>query len=133
MSDENVQVVRASFDAWNNGGLSAWARFLASDVEWRLPPDAPEPGPYIGREAVLRQVRQQRDTWDADTAEPLGDFIESGPRPRGRQVRLGCGRGRGPQMDLPISCVYTVRAGKINEFEFFWDHAEALRAVGLSE
>jgi hypothetical protein len=29
--------------------------------------------------------------------------------------------------------VYTVRKGKIVFLEFFWDHAEALEAVGLSE
>ena len=29
--------------------------------------------------------------------------------------------------------VFTVRKGRIFFMEFFWDHAEALEAVGLSE
>jgi ketosteroid isomerase-like protein len=29
--------------------------------------------------------------------------------------------------------VYTVRNGRIFGLEFFWDHTEALEAVGLSE
>jgi hypothetical protein len=32
-----------------------------------------------------------------------------------------------------VTCVYTVRKRKIIAFEFFWDHAEALEAAGLSE
>ena len=32
-----------------------------------------------------------------------------------------------------MTCVYTVREGKILAFEFFRDHAEALQAAGLRE
>ena len=38
-----------------------------------------------------------------------------------------------PQSDLEVTLVYTVRRRKIIAFEFFWDHAEALEAAGLSE
>ena len=34
---------------------------------------------------------------------------------------------------MELTVVYTVRKGKIVFMEFFWDHAEALEAVGLSE
>jgi ketosteroid isomerase-like protein len=34
---------------------------------------------------------------------------------------------------MEATCVYTVRQGKIAAFEFFWDHAEALEAAGLSQ
>ncbi len=32
-----------------------------------------------------------------------------------------------------MSAIYTVRDGKNLVQEYFWDHAEALEAVGLSE
>jgi ketosteroid isomerase-like protein len=38
-----------------------------------------------------------------------------------------------PQSMMEVTCVYTVRKRKISAFEFFWDHAEALEAAGLSE
>ena len=56
MSQENVEVVRGLFEAWNAGNMDAWSSFLAPDVVWRPPPDWPEPGPSTGREEVLRQV-----------------------------------------------------------------------------
>ena len=34
---------------------------------------------------------------------------------------------------MEVTGVYTVRKGRIVCQEFFWDHAEALEAVGLSE
>ena len=34
---------------------------------------------------------------------------------------------------MESTAAYTVRKGKIVLLEFFWDHAEALEAVGLSE
>ena len=35
--------------------------------------------------------------------------------------------------NMEFTSVFTVRKGKIVFIEFFWDHAEALEAVGLSE
>jgi ketosteroid isomerase-like protein len=131
MSQENVEIVKAGFEAWNAGDMDAWASFLAPDVIWRLPQDWPEPGPYAGREAVLRQAQQGREAWNADAAEPISDFIHAADRVVVRFVWRG--QGHGPESNMQLTCVYTVRKGKVIAFEFFWDHAEALEALGLSE
>jgi hypothetical protein len=34
---------------------------------------------------------------------------------------------------MSLTCVYTVREGKIHAFEFFRDHGDALEAAGLRE
>ena len=34
---------------------------------------------------------------------------------------------------MEVTTIYSVRDGKVREVEFFWDHAEALEAAGLSE
>jgi ketosteroid isomerase-like protein len=131
MSQENVEIVRASFEAWNAGDMDAWADILASDVIWHVAEDWPEPGPYAGRDAVLRAAQQLRQAWDADTAEPISDFIHAADRV---VVRFGWRvRGHGPTLPWEVTCIYTVRSGKIEAFEFFWDHAEALDAAGLRE
>ena len=69
MSQENVEVVRAAFEAWNAGDMDAVAELLAEDVVLRLPEGWPEPGPYVGREATMRQYVQNRATFDADRLE----------------------------------------------------------------
>jgi ketosteroid isomerase-like protein len=131
MSQENVEVVRALFEAWNAGDMDALREMHDPDVILRTVKNWPEPGPYVGREAVMRSFEQQRDTWDADTMEVSSDFIDTADRVVVRAIWRGVGRG--PQSNIELTDVLTVRKGRIRDHEFFWDHAEALEAVGLSE
>ena len=43
------------------------------------------------------------------------------------------GAGHGPDLNMEVTLVFTMRKGRIVYQEFFWNHAEALEAVGLSE
>jgi ketosteroid isomerase-like protein len=131
MSQENADVVRRAYEAWNGGDMVAFRELLAPDVIARTPEGWPEPGPFVGREAFLRWCEQLRETWDADALEPISDFIEAGERVTVRQIWHGAGYG--PEANLEMTWVGTVRKGKIVFVEFFWDHAEALEAVGPSE
>jgi ketosteroid isomerase-like protein len=129
MSQESVEAVRANFEAWNAGNMDAWGELFDPDVIMRNPEGWPEPGPQVGREAVLRFIKQLRDTWDTDALEVVSDYTDVGDRVAVRFIWHGAGRG--PEADLEMTGVYTVRKGRIFGLEFFWDHAEALQAVGL--
>ena len=131
MSRENVEIVRASFAAYGAGDMIAWGESLAPDVVSRPPEGWPEPGPFVGREAVVRQFEQQRDAFAADTVEFISDYFVALDRVAFRFVWHGTGHG--PEANLEMTGVYTIRKGKILEMEFFWDHAEALETLGLSE
>jgi ketosteroid isomerase-like protein len=130
MSRENVKLVRASFEAWNAGDMDAVRELLVPDVIMRLPEGWPEPGPFVGRDAVMRQGEQMRDTWDADSAEPISDFIDHADHVVVRFIWRTAGRG--PESNMEFTIVYTLRKGSIFLMEYFWDHAEALETVGLS-
>ncbi len=131
MSKENVAVVRALFEAWNAGDMDAYRELLDPDVVVNAPPEWPEQGPFVGREAVLGQFLRLRDAWDSDTAEPIGDFLDAADRVVGRFAYHGSGHG--PEVNTELSCIYTVRNGKNVGQEFFWDHDQALEAAGLRE
>jgi ketosteroid isomerase-like protein len=130
MSQENVEIVRAMFEAYSAGDMDAFRELHDPDVIGRMPEGWPEPG-FVGREAVMRQFEQLRETFDATSVRPISDFIDAGDRV---VVRLAYhGEGHGPEMNFEMTQVITVRNGKILYREYFWDHAEALEAVGLSE
>jgi ketosteroid isomerase-like protein len=73
---------------------------------------------------------QLRETWDADTLEPIS-LIDAGDRVAVRQIWRGTGHG--PDLNMELTNVFTVRKGRIFYQELFWDHAEVLEAMGLSE
>jgi hypothetical protein len=41
--------------------------------------------------------------------------------------------GYGPEANLEVTNIHTLRKGKILDIEYFWDHAEALEALAVSE
>ena len=88
MSQENVEVIRAFFEAWNAGDMDAVREMHDPDVSLRTVENWPESGPYVGREAVMRFYERIRDAWDADAAEPITDFIDATDR-----VVVRCGEG----------------------------------------
>jgi ketosteroid isomerase-like protein len=136
MSLENVEIVRASFEAWNAGDMDAFRELHDPDA---IPTPScgwmrigPEPGPYVGREAMMREFEQLRQTWDGrDTSEPIGDFIDVGDRVALRFIWRGAGQG--PEAELELTVIWTVRQGRILAADYFRDYAEALEALGLRE
>jgi ketosteroid isomerase-like protein len=131
MSKDNIEVVRAGFEAWNAADMKALRELYDPDLAWRGPEGWPEPGPFVGLETVMRQFEQLRETWDGDVLEPIGDFIDAADRVI---VRIAWrGAGHGPALDMELTGVYTLREGRIVGIELFWDHARALETVGLRE
>ena len=131
MSGETAAVVRAGFGAWNAGDMDALRETFDPGVTWRPPEGWPEPGPFVGREAVMRWFDQLREAYDDYVTELIGDLIEATDRVVVSQVWHGAGRG--PEADIESTGVFTVRNGRVIDVEQFWDRAEALEAAGLSE
>ena len=131
MSQENVEIVRRSFEVWNAGDMDALRELFDQGIIWRAAEGWPEPGPYAGQEAVMREVEQLRETWDSDSFELISDFIDIGDRVAVRFIWKGAGYG--PESNIELTAVDTVRKGRIVAIELFWDHADALEALGLAE
>ena len=131
MSQENVEIAKAFFEVWNAADMDAFRELYDPDVIVRTVEDWPEPGPYVGREAAMRFHEQLRDTWDVNTLVPVSDFIDAGDRVAVRYIWRGAGHG--PDMHMELTLLLTMRKGRVAFQEFFWDHAEALEAAGLSE
>jgi ketosteroid isomerase-like protein len=132
LSQENVEIVRSAIAAWNRGDMDAVrgaydeAAIIVRTVEgW------PEPGPIVGRDAVMRFFASLRETYsDEDTVVGLS-FTDARDRVVVRQIWQA--KGRGPDMDMDVTAVFTLRDARIFLLEYFWDHADALKAVGLVE
>jgi ketosteroid isomerase-like protein len=117
------------FEAWNAGDLAA--ELYDPDVIVRNDEGWPEPGPFVGREAVMGWFEQIREAWDADALEPIGDFIDAADHVVVKLIWRGVGQG--PESSMEFTGIYKVRKRRIVYIEFFWDYAKALETLGLSE
>ena len=131
MSQENVETVQAGFDAWNAGDMDRLRALYDPNVVLHVVPDWPEPGPYVGREAAMGFYDRLRDSWDFDAIEPNMDFVEVADHVLVRHTWRA--HGHGPDLNFVTTILYTLRNGRVILQEYFWDHADALTAVGLEE
>lgn len=130
MPHHSVEVARKAIAAWNAGDMDGLRELYDPDAVMRYPASNwPEAGPFLGRDAIMRQFNWLRDTYDADSLHLVGDPLSAGDRVVVRAIWRAAGRG--PDTDLEVAWVYTVRRGLIVSAEFFQNHAEALDAAGL--
>ena len=131
MSRENVETVRHGYDAYNAGDMATLFELYDPAVVMYHLEGWPEPGPSVGRDAVLREAKQLREAWpDGDRSEPIGELIESGNHVLARDVWHASGSG--PEAVMEFTTIYTFREGKVITVQRYWDHSKALEAVGLS-
>jgi ketosteroid isomerase-like protein len=131
MSQENVEIVRRAYEAWNEADMRALREMYCPDAMLvRGLEGWPETAPIVGRKTLLEYFEQLRETWDADTVETTR-VIDGGDRVVVRTIWRGAGHG--PDMKMEWTVVCTLRNGKIFLLEYFWDHAEALETLGLTE
>ncbi len=131
MSQENVEIVRAFIDAFNQGDLEAAFKHMDSDFEL----DASRTIGLAGGVLKLDQMRPALDEflglWEAVRFE-LDKFVEVGD-----QVAISLAnyhRGRdGIEVKARPCFVWTMRNGRIVHGCFYQEWQEALEAVGLSE
>ncbi len=129
MSQENIEKLRAGYEAFNSGDLDGALRAVHRDIEFRRPETA------MDTAAVLRGVDAVRqylvpDAFAEQTFEPE-EFIEKGDlvlvRGKGR-IR---GRGSGIGLEQTVFHVWEIRDGIAVRLEVHLDRQEALEAAGL--
>ena len=132
MSQENVEIVRAFFDAYNRRDLMTLLALWRSDAEidW-----SQSRGPLQG---VYRGIREIEAFWkefwsmfEAIQVETHG-FTEMGSEVVVPNTAHMHGR-EGIELVARSAYVYTVETRQITRLRMFQEQAKALEAVGLSE
>ena len=128
MSQENVEVVRRSFDAYRHGDLDAALSDAHPEITW----DPYEEAPMQGLDAVRGQLARWESDWEELETTPE-EFIDAGDRVVVVAHYRGRGRGGGIDVDARSYLVYTLRAGKLIGMQEFIERREAMEAAGLEE
>ena len=134
MAQENVERIRATFEAFIAGDRDFGAGLLHPDVEW----DASEfevpgvGGVYHGIESVRQFWREWLSAWE--TVQFEYQLVDAGDSV---VVLLDQWmRGRSTGIELPLgkyAHIYTFGDGLVVHWKIYMSQSQALEAVGLSE
>lgn len=135
MSEQNVEIVRGVYDAWQRGDFEGALELFHENIEWFGPPDisrSGDRGVARGHEGVRRPPGRWLGTW-VDYRFELRELVDFGDEVLAGGWQHGRGRGSGVEVSEEIFSVWTLQTGKIVRQRMFRDKADALEAAGLQE
>jgi len=133
MSHENVELVRASYDALNRGDIEAVAATVADDAEITTILSAVEGGRYTGPEGIRRWWNDDVLPMFTSIRFELRDLIDRDDLVIGTVAIQARGRGSAVDVEQVFTHVLRIRNGKLIQFKSYTARGEALEAVGLRE
>jgi ketosteroid isomerase-like protein len=132
MSQENVEIVRRAFSAFQGRDSEAWVNCFHPDVELLLPRNVLEGGSYRGHEGVKRALADAFETWEAFRFD-IQDLRTVDDRVIALGRATNVGKGDAPTIEFQSAYLFKLCEGKISYFRSYQSHSEALEAVGLKE
>ena len=142
MSQENVEIVRRLFEAFQNvfqrddpatAGTLFDSGLLADDAEWIPFRGWPGPQSYRGRDGFVEFWSTWTEDFEGWSVE-LERLVDGGDEQVVALFRqTATGRGSGTPVKLHFGLVYELEDGRVIRMQNYMDPAEALEAAGLSE
>jgi ketosteroid isomerase-like protein len=128
MPDENLDVVRKAYEAWNERDLDAIRALVHDDVVFVNAPSAVEPGTREGVEAFARVGQLQ---WEGieDGRQEIERLEAAGDRVLVVSILSAGIPGSDARLTQKYGSVVTLRAGRIARMEMFDAVADAERAL----
>jgi ketosteroid isomerase-like protein len=133
MSQENVEIVRRSFDAWSSHDPKEIAKYLPEDVEFRSATTDLFGETVRGLKAIEGLLDEWAKEWSAFRWEAEEIIEVDDARVLSLHRVIATGRASGVEVIRELGGLYEIRDGKIVRDWIYLDQAEALEAAGLSE
>ena len=129
MSQENVEVVRQIYDAWNDGDVSRLPDLFDEQTRLRLNAMM---GPYFGHQGVRQFVADLRADW-LQLAISVQETLDGGDKVLAIVREDGVGRSSRVPISSIETHVWAVRDGRAFRADAYPNRAKALEAAGISE
>jgi ketosteroid isomerase-like protein len=134
MSQENVEVVRPIYAAWERGDFSS-ADWAHPDIEF-VAADSFDSGKVTGLAGMAEAWHDWLSVWKEYRVE-VDEYRELDDE-RILVLMLHCGRGKTSGIDVGQTKraganVLHVRDGRVTRIVLYWDRERALADLGLSE
>jgi ketosteroid isomerase-like protein len=131
MSEENVEIVRGAYQAWERRDMTAVLGACHPDIEWWDRDDVPDPTVRRGLDAVGARFAELDDVWIGLGLEPR-EFIDASDFVVVMFSLTGRGRVSGAAIEAEEVQVFRLQNGKIIELREYSGKADALKAIRLA-
>jgi ketosteroid isomerase-like protein len=131
MSQENVEIVRRSFDALNRSWEPDFS-LLDPDVVLDTTGAVFDRAIYEGHDGVRQWLANQREVWASQRFEEEELIAVGEDRVLASTRFVSVGR-QGIETVAHLASITTLRDGRVTHIRVFQSKAEALEAAGLSE
>jgi ketosteroid isomerase-like protein len=131
VSRENLDAVRAMFQAFNEGDYARCFDYIDPNVEWEDPRGIPGGGVHRGHDGVSAWFGRWLAAWD-DFGVDVEEMIDAGEHVVVSERLRGTGRSSGVPIDQSWTAVYALREGRIVRRTDYPDVEQALAAIGAS-
>ena len=125
-------MVEAAFAAFIRGDTDAVLQLCAEDIVTIQPPELPGVPPrQYGHSGVLEAFSIWPDQWDEFRIEPPRLIADAGDRVLVASRTAGRGKQSGVEVEMDFAHLFTLREGKITEWQIFINQDQAREAAGL--
>jgi ketosteroid isomerase-like protein len=133
MSQENLDLIRTGYAAFNRRDFAAAGATFHPQVEWYPYLGAVEGDVYRGREAILRMWSSLEEGFGGTLRVEIRELIDCGDEVVAVVEASATGSGSGLEVHQTWAQLARVQDGLVVRVEPYPDREAALEAAGLSE
>ena len=128
MAAGNVEILRAAYDALNDGDVESALGVLEPDAEWQEHSELPEAGTYRSRDAIRAFLLGYLESWD-EFRQETEELIDSGDRVAVVLRMAARGKGSGIEVEARYAHLWTMQGGRGVRVDAYADPEAALEAL----
>jgi ketosteroid isomerase-like protein len=128
LSEEDLDIVRLTIEAFNREGVEAAIEYLDPGVDWVAPREWLEERVYEGHDGIRRIASQWSENFDEYRID-VEELIDMGPRVLALVFLRGRIKEGGDPIEQRTGYVWEVRGGKGVRVEVYFSWEEARRAA----
>jgi ketosteroid isomerase-like protein len=132
MSQENIELVRAVYEAVDRGDLDTANSYLHPEIQFHTYVHAPEAGVYRGKEAVQKYNKGLFAQFESLRIE-VEELVDAGDRVVVVTTQHAVPKGGDQEIEVHLAEVWTIRDLMLAERHSYSTKDQALEAAGLEE
>ncbi len=134
MSQENVEIVREAFEAFQGGDVDKTARLVDPEVEFHGTVGGLQQGQVAHGQSQIEEKFEAEDleAWEERRLE-AEEFIDAGDNVVVLLHEYRRGSGSGVELEAKTALVIAVSGGRVVRIQGYLDRGAARKAAGLSE